>query len=97
MLEFIAISSLKVVVVITVVLTGCAYATYMERKVLAFLQHRIGPNTAGPYGLLTPIADAVKIAFKEDIVPDNVVRWSYTLAPIVSFVPSLLNFAVVPF
>lgn len=97
MLEFVLISSLKVVVVITVVLTGCAYATYMERKVLAFMQHRIGPNTAGPYGFLTPIADAIKIAFKEDVVPDNAMRWTYTLAPIVSFVPSMLNFAVVPF
>jgi NADH-quinone oxidoreductase subunit H len=97
MLEFVLISSVKVVVVITVVLTGCAYATYMERKVLAFMQHRIGPNTAGPYGLLTPIADAIKMAFKEDIVPDNVERITYALAPILAFVPSMLTFAVVPF
>jgi len=97
MLETVIISSIKIIVVMTVVLLGCAYATYMERKVLAFMQHRIGPLYAGPYGLLQPIADAVKLMFKEDIVPDQVERLTYTLAPIVSFVPALLVFAVVPF
>ncbi len=97
MWEVVLISSIKVVLVIVVVLTGCAWATYLERKVIAYMQHRIGPNTAGPYGLLTPVADAIKMAFKEDIVPDNVERITYVLAPIISFVPSMLNFAVVPF
>jgi len=97
MLEMIIASSIKVVVVIVAVLTGCAYATYMERKVVAFMQHRIGPSYAGPYGLLQPIADAIKMAFKEDVVPDRVERITYALAPILAFVPSLLSFAVVPF
>jgi len=97
MLEMILISSIKVVIVIVAVLTGCAYATYMERKVVAYMQHRIGPSYAGPYGLLQPLADAVKMAFKEDIVPDRVERITYALAPILAFVPSLLSFAVVPF
>jgi NADH-quinone oxidoreductase subunit H len=97
MLEIILISSIKIVIVIIVVLTGCAYATYMERKVVAFMQHRIGPLYAGPYGLLQPIADAVKLIFKEDVVPDNVERVTYALAPIISFIPALLTFAVVPF
>jgi NADH-quinone oxidoreductase subunit H len=97
MLEIILISSIKIVVVIVVVLTGCAYATYMERKVVAFMQHRIGPLYAGPYGLLQPIADAVKLIFKEDVVPNNVERVTYALAPIISFIPALLTFAVVPF
>ena len=97
MLEIILIASIKVLVVIVVVLTGCAYSTYLERKLLGRLQHRIGPSYAGPYGLLQPIADAVKLMFKEDVVPDGVERLTYTLAPIITFVPSLLVFAVVPF
>jgi len=97
MLEVVLISSLKVVVVMIVVLTACAYATYLERKIVAFMQHRIGPFYAGPYGLLQPIADAIKLIFKEDVVPNNVERWMYTLAPIISFVPAMLTFAVVPF
>jgi len=97
MLEIILISSIKIVVVIVAVLTGCAYAPYMERKVVAFMQHRIGPLYAGPYGLLQPIADAVKLIFKEDVVPNNVERVTYALAPIISFIPALLIFAVVPF
>jgi NADH-quinone oxidoreductase subunit H len=97
MLEFILISSIKAIVVMVVLLTCCAYATYMERKVLAFMQNRIGPNYAGPFGILQPIADGIKLIFKEDIVPDNVERLTYTLAPMISFVPAMLTFAVVPF
>ncbi len=97
MLEVVLISSVKIIVVIIAVLTGCAYATYMERKVMAFMQHRIGPSYAGPYGLLQPIADAVKLIFKEDVVPNNVERMTYAQAPVLSFVPAMLTFAVVPF
>ncbi len=97
MLEMILLSSIKVIVVVVAVLTGCAYATYMERKVVAIMQHRVGPSYAGPYGLLQPLADAIKMAFKEDIVPDNVERVTYALAPLLAFIPSLLSFAVVPF
>ena len=97
MLEFIILSSIKVLVVIIAVLTGCAYSTYMERKVVGYMQHRIGPSFAGPYGLLQPLADAVKLIFKEDIVPDNVEKITFALAPAVSFIPALLTFAVIPF
>jgi len=97
MLEAIIISSIKVLVVVVAVLTGCAYSTYLERKVLGHLQHRMGPSYAGPYGLLQPLADGLKLIFKEDIVPNNVERMTYALAPIISFVPALLSFAVVPF
>ncbi len=97
MFEIIIISAIKVVVVVLAVLTGCAYATLMERKVVAHLQHRIGPSYAGPYGLLQPIADAVKLIFKEDLVPNGVERVTYALAPMISFIPALLTFAVVPF
>jgi NADH-quinone oxidoreductase subunit H len=97
MLEYIIASSIKVVVVLLAVLTGCAYATYMERKVLGHLQHRIGPSYAGPYGLLQPLADAVKLIFKEDVVPDRAERLTWALAPAVSFIPALLTFSVIPF
>jgi NADH-quinone oxidoreductase subunit H len=97
MLEFVIIASLKVVVVIVVILTACAYSTLLERKIVAFMQHRIGPLYAGPYGLLQPIADAIKLIFKEDVVPSRAERFAYTLAPMISFVPSLMVFAVVPF
>ncbi|MEW5796502.1 MAG: NADH-quinone oxidoreductase subunit H, partial [Candidatus Zixiibacteriota bacterium] len=97
MIEYAIISSLQIIVVVLVILTGCAYATYLERKVVAFMQHRIGPLYAGPYGLLQPVADAIKLIFKEDIVPERAERFAYTLAPMVSFVPALMVFAVVPF
>jgi len=97
MLEVIIISSIKVLVVISVVLFGCAYATWLERKVLGHMQHRIGPLYAGPHGLLQPIADAVKLIFKEEIIPDKVERATYALAPMISFIPAVLTFAVVPF
>ncbi len=97
MFEYIIISSLKVIAVLAVLLTGCAYATYLERKVVAFMQHRIGPHYAGPYGLLQPVADAVKLIFKEDLVPQRAERFAYTLAPMLSFIPAVMIFAVVPF
>jgi len=97
MLEVVVIASVKVIVVVMVLMGGCAYSTYLERKVVALMQHRIGPLYAGPYGLLQPIADAVKLMFKEDLIPERAERVAYTLAPIVGFIPALLVFAVVPF
>ncbi len=95
--EYFITTVVKILIVIFVLLTACAYATYLERKLLGHLQHRIGPSYAGPFGLLQPLADGVKLIFKEDIVPDNVERFTFALAPIVSFVPAILVFAVIPF
>ena len=97
MLEVIFISSIKVIVVVMAVMTGCAYSTWLERKVVARMQNRLGPTYAGPAGLLQPIADAIKLIFKEDIVPTNAERVTYFLAPVIAFVPAVLVFAVVPF
>jgi NADH-quinone oxidoreductase subunit H len=97
MMEVVVVSSIKVTVVVLIVLGACAYSTLLERKVVAYMQDRMGPIYAGPWGLLQPIADAIKLIFKEDIVPDRAERITYALAPIVSFVPALLTFAVVPF
>ncbi len=97
MLEAIIISSIKVVMVVMAVMTGCAYSTWLERKVVARMQNRLGPTYAGPAGLLQPIADAIKLIFKEDIIPRNAERVTYFLAPVIAFVPAVLIFAVVPF
>lgn len=97
MLEYAIISSIKVIAVIVVVLTGCAWSTWLERKLVGHFQHRMGPTFAGPYGLLQPVADGLKIIFKEDIIPSGVEKIMWTLAPIIAFVPALLTFAVIPF
>ena len=97
MLEMIIISSIKVIIVVIAILTGCAYSTYMERKVVGYMQHRIGPSYAGPFGLLQPLADGVKLIFKEEIIPDNIEKTTYLLAPAIAFIPAILTFAVIPF
>lgn len=97
MLETALISAIKIVVIIVFVLTGCAYSTWLERKLVGRFQHRFGPMYAGPFGLLQPVADAIKLIFKEDIVPDKAERVTYALAPIISFIPAMLSFAVIPF
>lgn len=84
-------------IVTFVVLTGFAYTTLLERRILAWLQARIGPNRVGPLGFLQPAADAVKLIFKEDIVPDQVDKPVYYLAPMLKAVPILILFAVMPF
>jgi NADH-quinone oxidoreductase subunit H len=97
MAAFIIATAVKVTVVILAVLTGCAYSTWLERKLVGHFQHRIGPKLAGPYGLLQPVADGIKLIFKEDLVPNNAERITYALAPIIFFIPTLLTFAVIPF
>ena len=77
-------------------LTGMAYMTWFERRVIGRLQIRIGPNRVGPTGLLQPVADALKLFFKEDIRPAMADRWLYPLAPAISLVAALAAFAVIP-
>jgi NADH-quinone oxidoreductase subunit H len=81
---------------IVVLLTGFAYTTYMERKLLGRFQNRYGPNRAGPRGLLQPIADAFKLIFKEELIPAQADRVVFTLAPIITTVPAWIILAVVP-
>src|SRR5262245_27836834 len=69
----------------------------LERKVIAWAQSRLGPMRVGPYGILQPIADAVKLMLKEDITPTRADRWVFTAAPIISMVPALIVYAVIPF
>jgi NADH-quinone oxidoreductase subunit H len=83
--------------ILAVLLGVVAYVTLLERKFAARMQSRIGPYYVGPHGLLQPIADAIKLALKEDVVPTAADRWVYNLAPIAFMLPCLLIFAALPF
>ena len=87
---------IKAVVLSLVLLGGFAYTTYLERKLIARIQVRIGPNQAGPYGLLQPLADGLKLIFKEEFVPDQADKVLFILAPIITVIPSLAVAAVIP-
>ncbi|HTN44391.1 MAG TPA: NADH-quinone oxidoreductase subunit NuoH [Nitrospiria bacterium] len=84
-------------VVMVTVLLHVAYLTYFERKILGWMQDRMGPMEVGYHGLLQPIADGLKLFFKEDIVPAQANKIIFTLAPILVLVPALIGFAVIPF
>lgn len=87
---------IRSVILIVVLLTSFAYLTWFERKLLARMQVRYGPNRAGPKGLLQPIADAVKAMFKEEIIPDHVDKPIYLLGPALALIPALVIWAVIP-
>lgn len=97
MAAFILISSLKVLVVFSVFMLIVAYLSYVERRLVARFQTRIGPNRVGPAGLLQPIADAIKLLTKEEVFPANANRIMFVLAPILSLIPALLIMSVIPF
>ncbi len=84
-------------VLLNVLLGLMAYMTWFERRVLARMQHRVGPNRTGPFGLLQPIADGIKLLAKEDIVPANADRFVFLVAPLLSFALAPLGAAVIPF
>ncbi len=88
--------TLKVLILTFVLLTGFAYLTLLERKVLARIQVRLGPNRAGPYGLLQPLADGIKLLFKESIIPARADKVIFVLAPVVTVIPALVINAVLP-
>jgi NADH-quinone oxidoreductase subunit H len=100
MLDFlnniIVASVIKGAIVMLALLTAFAYMTLIERRVVAKIQGRLGPNRAGPFGLFQPIADALKMAFKEQIVPSQAKKVIYLIAPVISVVVALCAFAVIP-
>ncbi len=87
---------IRALILIVVLLTGFAYLTWFERKLLARFQVRYGPNRAGTFGLLQPIADAVKAIFKEEIIPTHVDKPVYLIAPALALIPALVVWAVIP-
>src|SRR5919198_1599072 len=88
---------LKIIVIFGGVMGALAYLTWLERKVMARVQMRPGPTRVGPFGLLQPLADGLKFLFKEDVIPTNANSFLYIAAPIVSLVPALLSFSIIPF
>src|SRR5512138_2344763 len=87
----------KVLVAFVFVLLTVAYATYAERKIIGFMQVRLGPMRTGWYGLLQPIADGVKLFFKEEIIPAESSKFAFLLAPLIALIPAFISFAVIPF
>ena len=90
------IVGLKVLIIFVVALVATMFMVWFERKVIAGMQNRIGPNKAGPFGILQTLADGMKLIFKEDFLPDRADRWVYRLAPFLAFVPAFLVWSVIP-
>ena len=88
---------LKIIIILVPLLLAVAYLTYAERKIIGYMQVRIGPNRVGPRGWLQPIADAMKLLFKEIIFPTNANRFLFIVAPMLSIAPALAAWAVFPF
>jgi len=93
----IAFLAVKVVLFIIPLILSIAYLTYAERRVIAAMQLRLGPNVVGPFGLLQPIADAIKLLHKETVIPTLANKYLFVLAPIITFSISLAAWAVIPF
>jgi NADH-quinone oxidoreductase subunit H len=94
---FLLLSILKVVVVLVINLTAVAYTVLLERKVLGRIQNRWGPSRVGPFGLLQPLADGIKLFLKEDLMPIASERPLFIIAPIIALTCALISIAVVPF
>ena len=90
-------TAIKIVAIIAPLMIAVAYLTYFERKVIGFMQSRIGPNRVGYFGLLQPIADGLKLLFKEIIIPTASNKWLFLLAPVLVIAPAFAAWAVVPF
>jgi NADH-quinone oxidoreductase subunit H len=92
-----AVSLAQIAAVMGIVMLTVMILTLAERKVLGWMQDRMGPMEVGPYGILQPIADGLKLFFKEDIVPAGANKFMFSLAPLLAMVPALIGFAVIPF
>ena len=97
MIDTIVVPLFKILVLLNAVLVAVTFMTLLERKIIAWAQSRLGPMRVGPYGVLQAIADPIKLILKEDITPARADRMLFTLAPILSLVPALVVFSVVPF
>src|ERR1700731_628772 len=94
---FLLLTILKVAVVLVITLTAVAYTVLLERKVIGRMQNRWGPSRVGPFGLLQPLADGIKLFLKEDLLPLAAERPLFIIAPIIALSCSLISIAVVPF
>src|SRR5689334_14822866 len=96
-MDFFLLSILKAAVLAAVLLTTLAYLQWVERKVIAHIQVRLGPSRVGPHGLLQPLADVIKLITKEDLMPPHVNKFLYLFAPFFAITMALLSFSVIPF
>jgi NADH-quinone oxidoreductase subunit H len=87
----------KIATVFFIILSAAAYLVFAERRILAWIQDRKGPNRVGPFGLLQPLADLIKMLAKEDFRPAGADKWLFYLAPAMAAIPAILTFAVIPF
>jgi NADH-quinone oxidoreductase subunit H len=96
-LQYLIWTLVKILIIVVPLMLAVAYYTYAERKILAYMHVRIGPNRVGPKGWLQPIADAVKLMFKEIVLPTNANKFLFILAPTLTLGPALAAWAVIPF
>ncbi len=96
-LRVLVVNGLLIVAIVGPLMVAVAYFTFAERKIIGYMQVRIGPNRVGPRGWLQPIADAVKLMFKEIIIPSKANRYLFLTAPLLSLAPALAAWAVIPF
>ncbi|MEO6654316.1 MAG: NADH-quinone oxidoreductase subunit NuoH [Ilumatobacteraceae bacterium] len=94
--QVLAIVAAKVVFIFVLGLVGTMFMVWFERKIVSGMQNRVGPNKAGPFGILQTLADGTKLFFKEDLLPDKADKWVFRLAPFLAFVPAFLVWSVIP-
>jgi NADH-quinone oxidoreductase subunit H len=94
--KVLAFIAAKVLVIFVIGLVGTMFMVWFERKIVAGMQNRIGPNKAGPFGMLQTLADGMKLFFKEPLLPEKADKWVFRLAPFLSFVPAFLIWSVIP-
>ena len=97
LIDYVLIPVIKIAIIMAVLPLIVAAVTLAERKVIAFMQVRLGPMRVGPWGLLQPISDPIKLLLKEDIIPAQADKWIFMLAPVVCLIPAFIVFAVIPF
>jgi NADH-quinone oxidoreductase subunit H len=90
MIEFLTFKAILVVAVFAVMLVAAMYSTYMERKVAAFIQDRLGPDRAGPFGILQPLADGVKMFMKEEIIPNVSNKTLFIIGPCIAMITAIM-------
>src|SRR5712691_5269380 len=96
-MNFYLLSLIKTAIVVLILMHVLAYLQWIERKVIAHLQLRVGPRRVGPHGLLQPLADVIKLVTKEDILPSHVNKVFYFMAPFIAVMFALISISVIPF
>jgi len=94
---WVAISLIKILIIVVPLLISVAYFTLAERKILGAIQRRRGPNVVGVYGLLQPLSDGFKLLVKETVLPSTANKFIFIISPIITFVISLMGWAIIPY